>query len=242
MNDPMIRLRQEHDARNLQRQKIQAPIHAVTAVLFLAGAGLAAMFATREQIAPAVACGIAGLVLAIVWAKSAHLLAEWDRAVILRMGRFHSVKGPGMLWVIPIVDSIQRVVDMRIRTTPFISEAMLTKDTVPVGVDAIAFWHVWNAEKAVLEVESYYHAIVLAVQTALRDIVGLYSLAELLAERDQIGQTLQQALADKTQAWGISVTSIEIRDISIPDTLKDALSKQAQAERERHSRTILGQA
>jgi uncharacterized membrane protein YqiK len=152
------------------------------------------------------------------------------------------VKGPGFFAMLPLIDSIARVIDMRVRTTAFYSESALTKDTVPVDVDAIAFWHVWDSQKAVLELENYYQAIALAVQTALRDIVGTHSLAEVLSERDKIGQTLQKVIAEKTEAWGLTVTSIEIREITIPETLKDALSKQAQAERERQSRTILGDA
>jgi regulator of protease activity HflC (stomatin/prohibitin superfamily) len=170
------------------------------------------------------------------------LLAEWDRALVLRMGHFHSVRGPGFYMIVPIIDSVSRILDMRVRTTSFYSESMLTKDTVPVNVDAIAFWYVWDSKKAILEVESYYQAIVQAVQTALRDIVGIHTLAEILSERDKIGETLQRVLAEKMQAWGISVNSIEMRDIVIPENLKDALSKQAQAERERQSRTILGEA
>ena len=131
---------------------------------------------------------------------------------------------------------------MRTRTTPFFAESILTKDTVPIQVDAIAFWHVWDSKKAVLEVENYYQAITMAIQTALRDIIGVHSLAEILAEREKISHTLQQVLESKAQAWGLHVNSIEIRDIMIPDNLKDALSKQAQAERELQARTILGQA
>ena len=185
---------------------------------------------------------ILGVVVAVLWSLSAQLLLEWDRAVILRLGHFRSVGGPGFFRIIPIIESVTRVVDMRVRTTPFYGEDMLTKDTVPVDLDAIAFWHVWDSKKAVLEVENYYQAIVLAVQTALRDIVGVHTLAEILSEREMIAQTLQKVLETKTEAWGITVNSIEIRDITIPDTLKDALSKQAQAERKRQSRVILGQA
>ncbi|MDH4241301.1 MAG: slipin family protein [Phycisphaerae bacterium] len=185
------------------------------------------------------ACGIAASSL---WSMTAQLLAEWDRAVVLRMGRFHSVRGPGFFLIMPIIDNAARIIDMRIRTTDFYSESMLTRDTVPVKVDAVAFWHVWDSKKAILEVESYYQAMVLAVQTALRDIVGLYALDEVLAEREKIAETLKTVLKDKSESWGINVNSIEIRDVSIPENLKDALSKQAQAERERLSRTILGQA
>ena len=173
---------------------------------------------------------------------SAQMLAEWDRAVLLSLGRFRQIRGPGFFMIVPMLQSITRVVDMRTRTTPFFAESILTKDTVPIQVDAIAFWHVWDSKKAVLEVENYYQAITMAIQTALRDIIGVHSLAEILAEREKISHTLQQVLESKAQAWGLHVNSIEIRDIMIPDNLKDALSKQAQAERELQARTILGQA
>lgn len=241
--DAMKGLQQDHEAREAQRSKTRAPISLVTGLL-VAGTigGSVLLHKSGGSDASVAVLAVAGVVVAVLWSMSAQLLAEWDRALVLRWGHFHSVRGPGFFMIVPFVDRICRVIDMRVRTTGFYSESMLTRDTVPVDMDAIAFWHVWDSKKAVLEVESYYQAIVMAVQTALRDIVGVHSLAEVLSERDKIAATLQKVIADKTQAWGITVTSIEIRDISIPENLRDALSKQAQAERERQSRAILGQA
>lgn len=242
MTDPLEQLRREHVSREMQRMKMRLPITLVTVAVIAAGVLLAIHLANRGRLGLGVAVGVSAGVLAVLWHLSAQLQAEWDRGVVLDLGRFRRVRGPGFFLIAPILHSVARVVDMRIRTTPFYGESMLTKDTVPVEVDAIAFWHVWDAQKAVLEVESYYQAITMAVQTALRDIVGVHTLADILAEREQISRTLQKVLEAKAEAWGISVNSIEIRDIMIPDNLKDALSKQAQAERERQARTILGQA
>lgn len=167
---------------------------------------------------------------------------QWERAVVLRLGRFRCLKGPGPFFIIPIIDTIVQSVDMRIRSTDFSSESTLTKDTVPVNVDAICFWMVWDAKKAILEVENFYLAIVLSAQTALRDIIGTHELAELLTHREKLGKKLQEILDEKTNPWGITVQSVEIRDIIIPKDLEDAMSKQAQAERERQARIILGTA
>lgn len=240
--DAMSQLQRDHASRELYRKKVKMPV--ILAGMLILAAGLGGAFYLHEHSEPhkAVASGVAGGVLAVLWMLSAQLLAEWDRAAVLRMGHFRGVRGPGFFMILPIFDSVVRVVDMRVRTTAFYGDEMLTKDTVPVNIDAIAFWHVYDSQKVVLEVESYYQAITLAVQTALRDMVGLHDLAEILSEREKIGHRLQEILEAKMQAWGISVTSIEIRDITIPESLKDALSKQAQAERERQARTILGQA
>lgn len=241
--DTMNQLTHEHEKRQLTRIKTRTPILLVGMLIAVAGIGMGLFsFLQRGQFATGIVWGVAGVVASSLWSMSAQLLAEWDRAIILRLGRFRSVRGPGFFMIIPIIDSIARVVDMRIRTTDFYGEATLTRDTVPVNIDAIAFWHVWDAKKAVLEVESYYQAVTLAVQTALRDLVGLYMLDELLSKREEIAEMLKKVLKEKTEDWGVNFNSIEIRDVSIPDTLKDALSKQAQAERERLSRTILGQA
>lgn len=167
---------------------------------------------------------------------------QWDRAVILRLGRFHRLKGPGMFFIVPIVESIVQTVDMRIRATDFSSESTLTKDTVPVNVDAICFWMVWDAKKATLEVENFYLAIVLSAQTALRDIIGTHELADMLTHRGELGNRLKEILDEKTNPWGITIQSVEIRDIIIPKDLENAMSKQAQAERERQARIILGTA
>ena len=167
---------------------------------------------------------------------------QWDRAVVLRLGTFHALKGPGVFWLIPFVDRVARFVDMRIRATEFFSESTLTHDTVPVDVDAVCFWLVWDAQKAVLEVESYYRAISLSTQTALRDIIGTHTLEEMLTQREALGRSLQAMLDAKTNPWGITVQSVEIRDVIIPVNLQNAMSKQAQAERERQARIILGTA
>ncbi len=167
---------------------------------------------------------------------------HWERAIILRLGRFRCLKGPGPFFIIPIVDSVVQTVDMRIRSTDFSSESTLTKDTVPVNVDAICFWMVWDAKKAILEVENFYLAIVLSAQTALRDIIGTHQLTEMLMHREELGKKLQKILDEKTNPWGITVQSVEIRDIILPKDLEDAMSKEAQAERERHARIILGTA
>ena len=242
MYDAMTQLNKDHAVRQIQRMKTYAPITLLT-VIIVVGTIIGGVFLLRAgKTAPAVATFIAGGILAALWSLSAHLLAEWDRALVLRLGHFRSVRGPGFFVILPVLESVIRIVDMRVRTTTFYSEAMLTSDTVPVNIDAIAFWHVWDTQKALLEVESYYQAISLAVQTALRDIVGIHSLAEILSDREKVAKTLQKVLEAKTEAWGISVTSIEIRDIAIPENLKDVLSKQAQAERERQARGILGQA
>ncbi len=239
----MNQLNHEHQARQLSRIKTRTPVLLVGFLFAAAGIGLGILLFTQKGLfAWGIVCGVLGITVSWLWSMSAHLLAEWDRAVILRLGRFQSVKGPGFFMILPIIDSVSRVVDMRIRTTDFYGESTLTRDTVPVDIDAIAFWHVWDSKKAVLEIESYYQAVTLAVQTALRDLVGLYKLDEILSKREEIAETLKKGLKEKTENWGISFNSIEIRDVSIPDKLKDALSKQAQAERERLSRTILGQA
>jgi regulator of protease activity HflC (stomatin/prohibitin superfamily) len=167
---------------------------------------------------------------------------QWERALVLRLGKFRALKGPGPFFIIPIIETVVQSVDMRIRSTDFSSESTLTKDTVPVNVDAICFWMVWDAKKAILEVENFYLAIVLSAQTALRDIIGTHELAEMLTHREKLGKRLQEVLDEKTNPWGITVQSVEIRDIIIPKDLEDAMSKQAQAERERQARIILGTA
>ncbi|MBN2271924.1 MAG: slipin family protein [Sedimentisphaerales bacterium] len=167
---------------------------------------------------------------------------QWERAVVLRLGRFQCLRGPGPFFIIPIIDTVAHSVDMRIRSTDFSSESTLTRDTVPVNVDAICFWMVWDAKKAILEVEDFYLAIVLSAQTALRDIIGTHQLTEMLSHREALGKKLQAILDEKTNPWGITVQSVEIRDIILPKDLEDAMSKEAQAERERHARIILGTA
>jgi regulator of protease activity HflC (stomatin/prohibitin superfamily) len=166
---------------------------------------------------------------------------QWEKGVVLRFGRFRGLRGPGMFWVVPIVDRVTTWIDHRVMVTPFSAEKTLTKDTVPVDVDAVLFWLVWDAEKAALEVENYRAAIAWAAQTALREIIGQMSLADILVGRALMDQDLQKIIDARTTPWGITVQSVEIRDIVIPQDLEDAMSRQAQAERERQARVILGE-
>ena len=181
-------------------------------------------------------------ILALLVAPSIQIAYQWERAVLLRFGRFRSLKSSGLFVIFPVIDKVAQFVDQRIRVSDFSAETTLTADTVPVSVDAIAFWMVWDAEKAVLEVERFEEAVVLSAQTALRNAIGKHDLAELLSERDQLGAEIQTVLDDKTNSWGITTQAVEIRDIIIPKGLEDAMSRQAQAERERQSRIILGTA
>ena len=167
--------------------------------------------------------------------------SQWEKAVVLRLGKFYSLRGPGVFWIIPIIDSIPSWIDHRVMVTPFSAEKTLTKDTVPVDVDAVLFWVVWDAEKAALEVKDYQSAIGWAAQTALRDIIGRMMLADILVGRSAIDEELQHIIDERTTPWGVTVNSVEIRDIVIPQDLEDAMSRQAQAERERQARVILGE-
>ena len=185
---------------------------------------------------------VGGTVVASVLAPSIQIAYQWERAVLLRFGRFKGIRGSGVFFVLPVIDKVAQYVDQRIRVSDFRAETTLTKDTVPVNVDAIAFWMVWDAEKAVLEVEDFGSAVILSAQTALRGAIGRSELADLLSHRDRLGSEIQQVLDAKTNPWGITAQSVEIRDIIIPKGLEDAMSKQAQAERERQSRIILGTA
>jgi regulator of protease activity HflC (stomatin/prohibitin superfamily) len=166
---------------------------------------------------------------------------QWEKAIVLRFGKFRGLKGPGAFWIIPVVDNVTAWIDHRVNVTPFNAERTLTKDTVPVDVDAVLFWVVWDAEKAALEVKDYQVAIAWAAQTALRDIIGKIMLADILVGREVIDAELQKIIDERTTPWGITVQSVEIRDVVIPAALEDAMSRQAQAERERQARVILGE-
>jgi regulator of protease activity HflC (stomatin/prohibitin superfamily) len=162
--------------------------------------------------------------------------------VVLRLGKFRSLRGPGFFVVFPLLDRVDRFIDHRVRATDFRAETTLTMDTVPVNVDAIAFWLVWDAKMSVLEVKDFESAVILSAQTALRDAIGRHDLADMLSNREKVGREIQEVLDRKTDPWGITLQSVEIRDIIIPEALEDAMSRQAQAERERKSRVILGTA
>ncbi len=172
---------------------------------------------------------------------SLKIAQQWEKAVVLRLGKFHGLKGPGVFWLIPLIDAISNWIDHRVMVTPFSAEKTLTRDTVPVDVDAVLFWVVWDAEKAALEVEDYQAAISWAAQTALREIIGQMTLADILIGRAKMDADLQKIIDERTTPWGITVQSVEIRDIVIPQDLEDAMSRQAQAERERQARVILGE-
>jgi regulator of protease activity HflC (stomatin/prohibitin superfamily) len=166
---------------------------------------------------------------------------QWEKAVVLRFGRFRGLRGPGLFWIVPIVDRIPMWIDHRVMVTPFNAEKTLTKDTVPVDVDAVLFWLVWDAEKAALEVEDYRSAIGWAAQTALREVIGQMTLADILVGRARMDEDLQKIIDARTTPWGVTVQSVEIRDVVIPPDLEDTMSRQAQAERERQARVILGE-
>ncbi|MGH9721538.1 MAG: slipin family protein [Bryobacteraceae bacterium] len=167
---------------------------------------------------------------------------QWEKVAVFRLGRYRGLRGPGPFFIIPVIDTVSAHVDQRTRVTDVKAESALTKDTVPVNVDAIVFWVVWNAEKSILEVQNFIDAVTLSAQTALRESIGRHELGQMITERDSLGRELQRILDEKTGPWGITVQSVEIRDVHIPKELEDAMSRQAQAERERQARIILGTA
>ncbi len=185
---------------------------------------------------------IVGILIGLYCAFAIKVADQWEKAIVLRLGRYQGLRGPGPFVVIPIVDRVSRFVDQRVRVASVTAETALTKDTVPVNVDAIVFWVIWNVEKAVLEVEDFTEAVAVSAQTALRESIGRHELAQMITDREVLGQELQRILDEKTNPWGITVQSVEIRDVQIPKELEDAMSRVAQAERERQSRIILGTA
>ncbi len=185
---------------------------------------------------------IAGILLGWLVSLSPKIASQWERGVILRLGRFVGYRGPGLFWIIPLVDSVTAWIDQRTITTNFAAEQTLTSDAVPVNVDAVLFWMVYDPEKAALEVQDYEQAVSWAAQTALRDIIGRTSLTNLLRGREQIELELQKLIDDRTNPWGVTVQSVEMRDVVIPESLQDAMSREAQASREKQARIILGEA
>jgi len=182
------------------------------------------------------------VIISLLTGSAIKIADQWEKAVVLRMGKFSGLKGPGLFFIIPIIDQISSFIDQRVRVTEFRAEQTLTKDTVPVNVDAVVYWTVWDVEKAALEVQEYVKAISFIAQTDLRDIIGKHELADLLQDREKIAEDLQKTLDTNTNPWGITCQTVGIRDIIIPQALADAMSKQAQAERERKARVILGTA
>lgn len=185
---------------------------------------------------------IVGLILGLLFSQAPKVARQWERAVVLRLGKYVGLRGPGLFWLIPFVDSVSAWVDQRVITTSFAAEETLTSDTVPVNVDAVLFWMVYDPEKAALEVQNYPQAVSWAAQTALRDIIGRTSLTDLLRGRERIEEELQQLIDERSNPWGVTVQSVEMRDVIIPAALQDAMSREAQAAREKQARIILGQA
>jgi regulator of protease activity HflC (stomatin/prohibitin superfamily) len=214
----------------------------VVVFIIIMGIGLGIDFALRDLLLGWAVNTIGVLIFLLAWLVSAsiQIANQWDKAVILRMGRFHALRGPGLFFIIPIVDSIVYWIDTRVITVAFKAEKTLTKDTVPVDVDAVLFWKVIDPQKAALDVADYQTAIGWACQTALRDVIGKTMLANMLEGRDIISAQLQKIIDARTEPWGISVISVEVKDVLIPPSLENAMSMQALAERERQARVILG--
>jgi regulator of protease activity HflC (stomatin/prohibitin superfamily) len=211
---------------------VQAGVLLVPAAL-----GVAATLATVNPV-----FAIVGILLGLLFALSPKVAKQWEKAVVLRLGRYVGLRGPGLFWIVPLIDSVTTYVDQRTITTSFAAEQTFTSDTVPVNVDAVLFWMVYDVEKAALEVQDYQQAVSWAAQTALRDIIGRTALTELLRGREQIEDELQQLIDARSNPWGVTVQSVEMRDVVIPDALQDAMSREAQAAREKQARIILGQA
>ncbi len=215
--------------------KVSAP-GVATCLIIIAGGAL--VTAWLNQPAPV----LVAVLIGFYFMFAIKVVRQWEKVAVLRFGRYVGLRGPGIFTIVPIVDSLSRYVDQRVRVSTVTAESALTRDTVPVNVDAIVFWIVWNAEKSILEVENFIDAITMSAQTALRESIGRHELAQMITERETLGHELQRILDEKTTAWGITVQSVEIRDVRIPQALEDAMSRQAQAERERQARNILGQA
>ncbi|HMJ23134.1 MAG TPA: slipin family protein [Terriglobales bacterium] len=221
-------------------EKIEiAPINRVAVTAFvlciLAGAIVSTIL---RQSAPLISGGLGGLYLLF----AIKVVQQWEKVALFRLGRYVGLRGPGLFHIVPVLETLSPYVDQRVRVASVSAESTLTRDTVPVNVDAIIFWLVWNAEKAILEVANFIDAVNLSAQTALRESIGRHELAQMITEREVMGRELQRILDEKTNPWGITVHSVEIRDVRIPEALEDAMSRQAQAERERQARIILGQA
>jgi regulator of protease activity HflC (stomatin/prohibitin superfamily) len=209
----------------------------ITLCLICIGFGTgAAMLLHRPYIS------IPGVLIGAYFLFAVKVVDQWEKVAVLRFGKYRGLRGPGLFFILPIVETLSRYVDQRVRVTTVSAESTLTRDTVPVNVDAIIFWLVWNAEKSILEVADFTQAITLGSQTALRESIGRHQLAQMITDRESLGLELQKVLDEKTNPWGITVQSVEIRDVRIPQALENAMSQQAQAERERQARVILGEA
>ena len=212
-------------------------VYALSFVLVAAAAGLVSMRHDVTNVLAALL--IVGALLLPAWLKMA---SQWQRAVVLRLGRFQGVRGPGLFFLVPFIETIQTLIDMRIRTTEIRAEEALTRDTVSIGMDAIVFWRVTDAAKAALEIDDFRLAVERVAQTSLREMIGTSDLSRLLSDRQVADKELQRSIGVKTATWGVVITSVEIKDIGIPSSLQDAMSRQAQAEREKQARETLASA
>jgi regulator of protease activity HflC (stomatin/prohibitin superfamily) len=216
----------------------------LSAVIFVIifGAALAISYAMHgvATSAESIIISVVGFIMAAFVSSSVNIANPWDKAVVLRLGKFQALRGPGLFFIVPVLDTIPYWIDTRVITTSFKAEKTLTKDTVPVDVDAVLFWRVLDPQKAALEVADYISAISWASQTALRDVIGKTMLSDMLEGRDKISSVLQKIIDERTEPWGINVNSVEVKDVLIPASLENAMSMQAQAERERQARVILG--
>lgn len=235
---PSVPIRAIKDADIIQFGATQpiSPIGALAGLTAFAAALI--LFALTNTAAILVVGGALGLYLMFALKVAKH----WEKTAVLRLGKYAGLRGPGLFHVIPVIETTSKFVDQRVRVTDVTAESALTRDTVPVNVDAIVFWVVWNAEKAILEVAEFETAVALSAQTGLRESIGRHELAQMITEREVLGRELQRILDEKTNGWGITIQSVEIRDVHIPPQLEDAMSRQAQAERERQARIILGTA
>jgi regulator of protease activity HflC (stomatin/prohibitin superfamily) len=222
---------------NATRMGLQ--ISAVGTAIFAICAALGLVLTVRLNNPIPVATGIA---IGFYFLFAIRVAEQWERAAVLRFGRYIGLRGPGIFMIVPVIDQISVYVDQRVRVVQVSAETALTRDTVPVNVDAIVFWMVWNAEKSILEVVNFSEAITMTAQTALLESIGRHDLAQMITNREMLGRELQRILDEKTNPWGITVQAVEIRDVHIPQALEDAMSRQAQAERERQARIILGTA
>jgi regulator of protease activity HflC (stomatin/prohibitin superfamily) len=209
-------------------------------IIFGVGLAIAYSLYSESHVLESEVTGAIAFVLAMIISASIKIADPWEKAVVLRLGKFHSLRGPGLFFIRPIIDTIPYCIDTRVITTSFKAEKTLTKDTVPVDVDAVLFWKVLDPQKAALEVADYISAISWASQTALRDVIGKTMLSDMLEGRDKISSVLQTIIDERTEPWGINVNSVEVKDVLIPASLENAMSMQAQAERERQARVILG--
>jgi len=222
-----------------QNAQINLRFNIISIILILVFTGLGGVV-TFQQRNPAGV--IFGFVIGGIVAQSPKIAKQWERAVVLRLGKYVGLRGPGLFWIVPLIDTVTAWIDQRVITTNFKAEETLTLDTVPVNVDAVLFWMVYDPEKAALEVQDYATAVSWAAQTALRDIIGRTSLGDLLRGRERIETELQKLIDERSTPWGVTVQSVEMRDVVIPTSLQDAMSREAQASREKQARIILGQA